>query len=593
MSKNTPKRLLLSKEDTWIRPYFKKYKKLLALVLFLGLLTFFSASALMFTSGFLISRSAAIGVFNATLPAKPENIMKVYVASVLTRLFGISRPTFRYAERLGSHNWVLKMTSDIRLRLYNALETRAAKSKQSYQTGDIMGILAEDIEHIQNLYLRTIFPTLIGLAMYVLVIIALGWFSIPFALFAALMFGVITILIPLVSVAVNQARIYRRKAKRHELYTELTDSVLGVGDWQYSGRQAEFLEHYNQSEASVREEEAALNKHTRLRNLLIQLVYGVLIIGLFIWAGTYFAPDKLNWVGAFVLAAFPLMDAFNPIANGVTEMPLYEDSAQRLHQLPNPDEEALKETHLLDKLPEQGDLSFQDVTFHYPDSKKLVANAFDLEVPSGEVLAVLGKSGTGKTTLSKLLRGDLLTTSGEILIDGIPVTQMGDDMSKVVGVLNQSPHIFDTTIFNNVRMGNTSASDEAVIQAIYQAGLGPVVDELSNGVHTFVEEGGKRFSGGERQRIALARILLQNVPVVIIDEPTIGLDPITERALLETVFDVLKGKTVFWITHHLASIQHADRVIFMEDGAIKMDGSPQVLKETNEHFNYLLTLDEA
>ncbi|MGX7031377.1 thiol reductant ABC exporter subunit CydC [Vagococcus zengguangii] len=593
MSKTTPKRLLLSKEDTWIRPYFKKYKKLLALVLFLGLLTFFSASALMFTSGFLISRSAAIGVFNATLPAKPENIMKVYVASVLTRLFGISRPAFRYFERLGSHNWVLKMTSDIRLRLYNSLETRAAKAKQNYQTGDIMGILAEDIEHIQNLYLRTIFPTLIGLAMYVLVIIALGLFSVPFALFAALMFGVITILIPLVSVAVNQARIYRRKAKRHELYTELTDSILGVGDWQYSGRQAEFLERYNQSEASVREEEAALNKHTRLRNVLIQFIYGVLIIGLFIWAGTYFAPDQLNWVGAFVLAAFPLMDAFNPIANGVTEMPLYEDSAQRLHQLPNPDEEALKEKHVLEQLPTTGALSFKDVVFHYPDSNKLVVNHFDLEVPSGEVLAVLGKSGTGKTTLSKILRGDLLATSGEITIDGVDVSLIGDDMSKVIGVLNQAPHIFDTTIFNNVRMGNMAASDEEVIQAIYQAGLGPVVDELPNGVHTFVEEGGKRFSGGERQRIALARILLQNVPVVIIDEPTIGLDPITERALLETVFEVLKGKTVFWITHHLVSIQHADRVIFMEDGQVKMDGTPQELKATNEHFKYLLSLDDA
>ena len=108
MSHKKSSRLLLSKQDTWVRPYFKKYRGLLALVLFLGLLTFFSASALMFTSGYLISRSTDIGLVNLTRPPRPDNVMRVYVPIVLTRAFGIGRPTFRYLERLGSHNWVLK-----------------------------------------------------------------------------------------------------------------------------------------------------------------------------------------------------------------------------------------------------------------------------------------------------------------------------------------------------------------------------------------------------------------------------------------------------------------------------------------------------
>lgn len=589
-NKQTPKRLLLSKEDTWIRPYFKKYRKLLLLVLFLGLLTFLSASALMFTSGYLISRSASIGIFNATNPPKPENIMKVYAATVLTRAFGIGRPTFRYFERLGSHNWVLKMTSDIRLKLYQSLETRAAKSEEKFQSGKIMGILAEDIEHIQNLYLRTVFPTLIGLLMYVIVIVALGWFSVPFALFAALMFGVIVIVIPLASIAMNNAKIYRRKFKRHELYTELTDSVLGIGDWQYSGRYQDFLSHYNESEASVRQEDAALNQQSRVRQIIIQLVFGLLVVGLFLWAGHYFAPSQLNWLAAFVLAAFPLMDAFNTISDGVTELPLYEDSAQRLHELPEAQKDVAPSLPE-DKLPKNGSISFENVTFSYDSDSKDVLDDFSLEVPQGEILAILGKSGTGKTTLSRLLHDELVPTQGDIKIDGISVAAIGNQMYKVVGVLNQAPHLFDTSILNNVRMGNINATDEEIIQAIYQAGLGPVVDELPKGVHTFVEEGGKRFSGGERQRIALARILLQDSPVVIIDEPTIGLDPITERQLLETMFEVLKGKTVIWITHHLISIKHADRVIFMEDGKIHMDGTPNSLQASNSRYQQLLALD--
>ncbi len=129
------------KKDTWVKPYLKHYKKTLIVALSLGLFTFFCGSALMFNSGYLISKSASL----------PENILLVYVPIVLTRAFGIGRPVFRYLERLVSHNWVLKMTSDLRLKLYQHLETDAIFLKKKRQTGDLLGLLAEDINHIQNL----------------------------------------------------------------------------------------------------------------------------------------------------------------------------------------------------------------------------------------------------------------------------------------------------------------------------------------------------------------------------------------------------------------------------------------------------------
>ena len=583
---NEPKqeRLLLTKQDTWVRPFFKKYKRLLALVLFLGLMTFFAGSALMFTSGFLISKSAT----------RPWNVLVVYVPIVLTRAFGIGRPVFRYTERLGSHNWVLKMTSDIRYKLYRSLESRASQSKEEFQTGSILGILAEDIEHIQNLYLRTIFPTLIGLLLYVLIVVMLGFFSIPFALMIALLLGILIIVLPLTSVAINRAKIYRRKYKRHVLYNQLTDSILGVGDWQYSGRYDEFLTRYNESESAVREEDIKLNRYTRFQDLVIQFVFGLIVLAIFFWAGTYFGDkggSALNWVAAFTLAVFPLMDAFSPISQGVTELPMYEDSTKRLHELPQvEDEETAIASELTDLSFDQYDVCLEDVSFNYQSEGKVILSDFNLTIPTGQKIAVLGKSGTGKTTLTKLIRHDLVPDKGMITIGGHAVSEIAD-MSPHVGVLNQAPHLFNTSILNNVRLGNVEATDEEVLQAIKQAGLQPVVDTLPNGADTVVEEAGQRFSGGEQQRIALARILLQKVPVVIVDEPTIGLDPITENALLTTVFDVLKDKTVIWVTHHLMAIEKADRVIFIEEGAIKMDGSPQELKQTNEHYRHLLSLD--
>lgn len=575
--------VLLSKEDHWVRPFFKKYKWLLALVLILGFLTFFAASALMFTSGLLISKSAA----------KPENILMVYVPIVLTRGFGIARPSLRYAERLGSHNWVLKMTSDIRLKLYQAMESRTEESKDEYQTGSLLGILAEDVDHIQNLYLRTIFPAIVAILIYTFIVIALGVFSIPLALAMLLLIGILIFVLPLVSVLVNNARVYRQKAKRHVLYNDLTDAVLGVGDWQYSGRYQEFLNGYNNAEAQVRVEDKAMNQYSRRDSLFKQVIFGIIVLVLILWSGTYFSAigtqDARNWIAAFVLAFFPLIDAFAPITDSLKELPMYEDTVKRLSNLPDVKEnKALAESVVTFK---NSQIEFKNIDFRYNVEQKYLFRDLNLVIPEGEVLAVLGKSGIGKTTLSKLLRGDLESTAGEILVGGVSSVNLGRQKSDIIGVLNQQPHIFNTTIRNNIRLGNINATDEEVEAAAIQAGLAPVIEKLPQGLDTIVEESGKRFSGGEQQRIALARILLQNVPIIIIDEPTIGLDPLTEKQLLSTMFEVLKGKTVLWITHHLVGTHYADRIIFLEDGSISMEGTPKELLANNKKFQELYKLD--
>ena len=579
-----PDYLLLSKQDKWVRPFFKKYKKLLALVLFLGFLTFFSAAALMFTSGYLISKSAT----------KPENILLVYVPIVLTRAFGIARPTFRYIERLGSHNWVLKMTSDIRVRLYRSLESEATDTKENYQSGSLLGILSEDINHIQNLYLRTIFPICTSLILYIFIVIALGYFSLPFGGLMFLLFGLVLIVLPLAAVLVNSARVYRKKAKKHELYNDLTDAVLGVADWQYSGRYEEFLTQYNEAESNVRTEDYQLNRYSRIEGLVKQLIFGVIAVCLFIWAGSYFISQgnqaALNWIAAFVLAFFPLLDAFGPVSDSVKELPIYEDTVQRLSKLPDPE----KDSQIVEQ--EEINLSsttiqLEKVSFKYPQGKRELLSDLTVTIPQGKVVALLGKSGTGKTTLTQIIRGDLQPTSGTVSVGGVNVLDLVGQQARYFGVLNQQPYLFNTSLKNNVRLGNLEATDEEIQQAVEAAGLKKVVDRLPEGLDTLVEEGGKRFSGGEQQRIALARILLQNVPVVIIDEPTIGLDPLTEKQLLETMFDALKDKTVIWITHHLVGIHHADEVVFLEDGHINMSGTPKELLDTNERFRQLYKMD--
>lgn len=159
--------------------------------------------------------------------------------------------------------------------------------------------------------------------------------------------------------------------------------------------------------------------------------------------------------------------------------------------------------------------------------------------------------------------------------------------------MDQQPYLFDTSILNNIRLGNLSATEEQVRAVLEEVELTPLIDSLPAGLHTQVQEAGTRFSGGEQQRLALARILLQDTPIIILDEPTVALDPITEQHLLKTIFKVLEDKTVIWVTHHLVGINYVDQVRFIEHGQFDMSGTPQELYANSERFKRLYEMDRG
>ncbi|WP_270267754.1 thiol reductant ABC exporter subunit CydC [Enterococcus avium] len=570
------------KTDEWIKPFFKQYKKSLILALTLGFITFFCAGALMFNSGYLISRAASL----------PENILMIYIPIVLTRAFGIGRPVFRYVERLVSHNWVLKMTSNLRVKLYDSLEQDAIFFKQNHRTGDILGLLSEDINHIQNLYLRTIFPTIIAWLLYIFVIIGIGYFSFFFALAMLLLLGIVVFLLPLWSVIINGARQEQQKQMKNELYSDLTDNVLGVSDWIFSQRGQDYVNHHEKSEEALREINCKLQSFQRKRNFILQLMFGLITIALLVWTSRQFPGNHggaANWIAAFVLSVFPLIDAFAPLPAAAQETNSYKDSIKNLNDLPT-----IQKCHeATPKISDALTLKIDNVHYHYPEGKKSVLSGIDLTLRPGEKIAILGRSGSGKSTLANLIRGDLRATEGAITLNGEETYKFGDDISNYLGVIHQTPYLFHTTIANNLRIGNEAATDEALWQVLARVELKELVENLPEGLLTMVDEAGLRFSGGERQRLALARILLQEVPIILLDEPTVGLDPVTEQALINTFFNELQDKTIIWITHHLQGIEAMDQVIFIEDGHLTMQGSPSELEQSNAHYRKLKQIDQG
>jgi len=567
--------------DHWVMPYLKKYRGLLFLVLFLGFMTFFCGAALMFNSGYLISRAAT----------HPYNILMIYVPIVLARAFGIGRPAFRYAERLTSHNWVLRIVSDFRKRLYQAVEKQAVAIRQTHQTGDVLSILAEDIDHIENLYLRTVFPLVIGWLLYLFVVIGIGVFNWAFGLLMLLLLGVIVVVMPLLSVAANGKREFQARQVQRHFYTQLTDAVLGLGDWLISGRRGDFLAQQDQPIDEI----ATLRRSDHFfqwwRNFAIQLVFGAAIVLIVWWAGVTFTHSQAqaNWVAAFGLALFPTIEPFADMSQGVSEWPVYRDSINRVNKLDENEPIRLAQT----TIETPATLNIDHVSFTYAGASRQVIDDLSLTIKPGEKLALLGPSGTGKSTLLKLVLGDEAPTSGQVTLNGVPVANLQDQRAQLFGVLDQQPYLFNTTVMNNVRLGNLKATDEDVRRVIKAVELNDLIDSLPDGYNTEVQEAGSRFSGGERQRLSLARILLQDAPIIILDEPTVSLDPITEQHLLDTVFDVLKDKTIIWVTHHLAGVQHVNQVRFIEDGTFDMQGTPQELYRSNARFRALYDMDQG
>jgi ATP-binding cassette, subfamily C, bacterial CydC len=568
-------------ENKWISPFLKANSGRIVLILLLSVLALLTAAMLTFTSGYLISKSA--------IPV--ENILMVYVPIVGVRTFGISRAVLSYLEKLAGHHTVLRILSKMRIKLYQILEPQALFLKSRFKVGDMLGILSDDIEKLQNIYLRTIFPTFATSVLYILVVCAIGILDIPFAILMAIYLGLLLFVFPILSLVLMRENQREFKQKRNGLYQKLTDSILGISDWVISGRSKSFIEEYEKEEAIVAQINYKLVQFTRWRNFASQAVAALIILSLVFWSSKQYIDGAIpvTLIAAIILVALPILDAFLVVSDAFEKLPAYQDSLARLNKLNVPEQKNERVRPILDT--DIVNIQVDQISYQYEKEQTLSLSNVSLDIPQGKKIAIIGRSGAGKSTLLKLIQGVIQPTTGRVTYNGETSASFHAETSSIISVLNQTPHLFATTLRNNILLGVEEASDEELIKAIKAAQLEELISSLPNGLDTFMEETGQRFSGGERQRVALARILLQKTPIVIMDEPNASLDPKTEKALLKTIFTTLEGKTIIWITHHLVGVEEMDEIIFMDQGEIVLRGSHQELLATSSRYQQLYALD--
>ena len=566
---------------SWLKKLVRPFRKQAVMALVLGVASACCSALLMFFAGYLICRTAF-----------PETtLFMVMIPIALVQLFGFGRPLTHYFERLVSHDWVFRITSGLRKALFQAALKITGDPANPKSSGDYLEMLADDIGHLQNLYLRVAFPTVIAFVMFVCACVFSSVFDILLGV-AMLVVGIIaTLVIPSIAYAVTKSAQLYAKDLKSQSYGQISDDVMGALDWSLAGRSRDAVDLNERAGSALASAESRIRRRIRVFELVSALFLGLGVVAITYLAALAFQgyTPTSHFIAAFALGLFPLMQMFILLPGAVSDAPTHLSSIGHLDDVLSygaisseavPPEAPSRVSHSVE---------LSDVSYRYPTADKTSLTHIDLFVLQGQKVAIIGQSGSGKTTLAAIMRGALNPLEGDVTVGGLCMPHA----ATCVCYIPQTPYLFDATLRENLAIANPQASDAEMLEALANVGLEDEVSSLSSGLDTHIGETGIGFSGGEAHRIAIARGLLSQRHVVLLDEPFSAVDPATERLLLDTLFSVFADKTLIVITHHLMDIERFDRVVLMHDGAIELDGSPDYLAETSTHFRELLGFDRG
>jgi ATP-binding cassette subfamily C protein CydC len=583
------------------------FKGRIALAALLGFATVGSGIGLMAASAYIIAKAAL-----------QPSIAELQVAIVGVRFFGIARGVFRYLERLVSHDVNFRLLARLRVWFYTALEPLAPARLTKYRSGDILSRIVADVETLEHFYVRVLAPPLVAVLTAVLMWLFIGGYDPTLAITMLIFLALAGVGVPAIMRVLGRGPGRRLVAARAELNAALVDGVQGVAELLAFGAE----ERHQARVAGLSRELAALQERMArvggLGDALSGLLMNLATLAALLVAIPLVTAGKLDGVSLAVIAlavmasfeaVIPLPLAAQYLENSLAAgRRLFEivDAEPVVHEPlpPLPSQSwgesatvagvppkvggpggpatgsrippkiegaggAIEQPIYAGPAPLDYSLELRDLHFRYEAEEPLALDGVSFTVPQGGSLAVVGPSGAGKSTLVYLLLRFWDYEEGQISLGGYELRSYpGEDVRRLVGVVSQHTHLFNASVRDNLLLARPGAGQAEMERAARGAQLHDFIQSLPEGYATYIGEQGLKLSGGQRQRLAIARALLKDAPILILDEPTANLDPLTERQVMDSIQALMAGRTTLIITHRLAGLEAVDEIVVLRAGRI-------------------------
>jgi ATP-binding cassette subfamily C protein CydC len=520
------------------------------------------------------------------------------VAIVGVRFFGISRGVFRYAERLVSHDVTFRLLSRLRVWFYERLEPLAPARLMDYRAGDLLARIIGDVETLENFYVRVVAPPLVALLTALGVSIFLASFYPPLAIVLIGFFLGLGLILPVISQFLSRRPGKALIRLRSDLQAQLVDGIQGLPDILAYGRASDRLNLISETGQAYGQAQRHMARISGLQSALaITLtnlgMWTVLFLTIPLITAGQLAGAMLGTLTLLTLASF---EAVTPLPLAAQMWESVRTAAGRLFEVVDAPPMTIDRRPFAEELPStdhgpRSAVGFEGVTFSYPNTPFPAIHDIAFDLSPGKSLAIIGPSGAGKSTIVSLLLRFWEYSSGDIRLGGESLHGLEQDEVRArCGVVSQSSYFFNASVRDNLQLARPSASQEEIEKAAKQAQIHEFILGLPKGYDTFIGEQGTRLSGGERQRLAIARALLKDAPILILDEPTANLDPLTEKQVLGTLFAVKKNKSTLLITHRLVGLERVDEILVLESGRIVERGTQAELLEGSGTFRRMWDL---
>ena len=559
---------------------YKRHKWLLTLGVVLAIVTLLASIGLLTLSGWFLSASAVVGVagiysFNYMLPA----------AGV--RGAAIIRTAGRYFERLVSHDATFRVLQHLRVATFSKLLPLSPAGLARFRQGELLNRIVADVDTLDHLYLRVISPLVGALVVILVVTIGLSVLDVTLALtLGGIMLATLLLLPPLFYRA-GKPTGEQITQLRGQYRQQLTSWLQGQAELMLFNASDRYRKQMEKTEQRWQEAQRRQAELTALSQALMLLIGGIAVIAM-LWmasedVGGNSQPGAL--IALFVFCALAAFEALAPVTGAFQHLGQVIASARRITQIT----EQQPEVTFSQQAPQsfsQVALTLNEVTFSYPQQSAPALKDISLQVAAGEHIAILGRTGCGKSTLLQLLTRAWDPANGQIQLNGQPLSELSETtLRQAMSVVPQRVHLFSATLRDNLLLAAPQASDARLADILERVGLEKLLED--SGLDSWLGEGGRQLSGGELRRLAIARALLHDAPLMLLDEPTEGLDATTESQILDLLSEVMRDKTVLMVTHRLRGLARFNQIIVMDNGQIIEQGShADLLAKQGRYFQF-------